>query len=174
MRDLTEIRRENLRQLIAELGGPHKGQAELARRTGKDRRQVSAWAKDPARPGAKNMKSSTAREIEKDCGKPAYWLDHDAAEQSQNLHRESPITSHPQRTDRLKMRDAMEVLKHLAELHGAPELVNDPDAIAIAYDFLVEFDTPLADSNVLDITKRIAEKLRGEAANAASERSKTA
>lgn len=171
MRDIAEIRRENLNHLIRECPG---GQAGLARMADKDRRQISAWAKAPGTPGAKNLSSPVARHLERVCGKPPFWLDHDATEPSPNLHGESPITSHPQRTDRTKMRDAMELLKHLADLQGAPELVHDPDAIAIAYDFLVEFDTPLAESNVLDITKRIAEKLRGEQADAASERSKTA
>lgn len=173
MRPLTDIRRDNLRQLIVEFGGDPGGQANLARHVDKDRRQISAWAADPSKPGAKNLSTRVAREIELACGKPPYWMDYDNTESPLTAGVNSPITSQPRRTDRVKMRDAMTLLSHLADLQGAPELVHDPDAIAIAYDFLVEFDTPLGESNVLDITKRIAEKIRGEA-SAATERSKTA
>lgn len=76
------------------------------------------------------------------------------------------------RTNRQKMRDAMTILAELAELQGVPALATDPDAVSIAYDFVVEFDTPLTENNVLDMTKRLAAKIRGETDN--EERAKTA
>lgn len=81
-------------------------------------------------------------------------------------------TSQSVRTNRQRMRDAMKLLADLAELQGVPALATDPDAVSIAYDFLVEEDSPLTENNVLDLTKRLAAKIRGDKDN--GERSKTA
>lgn len=165
MKPVSQIRRERLAQLIDEDFAGNG--AALARRTEKDRKQISAWLK------YKDMRDSTAREIEAACLKPSGWLDHEA-----NAALTEPVQSEPGshsvRTDRRKMADAIRLLRELAELQGVPELVSNPDAISLAYDFLVEFDTPLTESNVLDMTKRLAAKLRGNANAAPPERSSAA
>lgn len=69
MKPIAEIRRARLEQLIREdFGG--RAQA-LADKTGKDRRQISAWRK------YKDMRDDTAREIEAACLKPLGWLDNE-------------------------------------------------------------------------------------------------
>jgi hypothetical protein len=168
MKPVALIRRENLRRLIdQEFDG--KG-AALAERMGRDRRngtkQVSAWLNH------KEMRDSTAREIELACLKPSGWLDHEA-NANLTLAAQAGPESHSVRTDRQKMADAIRLLKELAELQGVPDLVSDPDAISLAYDFLVAFETPLTESNVLDMTKRLAAKIRGEK-DATTERSSAA
>jgi hypothetical protein len=164
MQTASQIRRTRLAQLITQFGKA----ADLARHADKDPRQVSAWAT-----GTKKISDATARELEAACGKPVGWMDSESDSRSPSLHAENPTQSQLPRTDRSKMRDAMALLKHLGDLTGVPSLATDPDAIAIAFDFLVEFDTPLDESNVLDLTKRLAAKLRGEL-NGEPERSKTA
>lgn len=157
-------RRANLNRLIAEAGSA----ADLSRKTGKDRRQISAWVT-----GRKAMSDETARELEKACRKESGWMDHEPDSGSRPVDKESRIQSQSGRLDVDKMRDAMELARLLAELRDEPELATDPMYVAYAYEVLVEIDTPLGTSNVLDLTKRLAAKLKGEG-NAAQERSKTA
>ena len=104
--------------------------------------------------------------------KPSGWLDHEG-EESVKAAEQPSVGSQFQRTDRHKMSDAIRLLQELAELQGVPDLVFDPVAISIAYDFLVEFDTPITESNVLDITKRLAAAIRGNG-NAKNETSTAA
>jgi hypothetical protein len=163
MRSPAETRRLRLLQLSQKYGKP----ADFARHIRKDPRQVSAWLVSPDRASHKKLSDEVAREIEEACRLPEYWLDSDAST------KETGDPSHPARTDRGKMADAMRLLQELAELQGVPGLVVNPIAISIAYDFLVEFDSPLTESNVLDITKRLAAILRGET-NATQERSSAA
>lgn len=155
-------RRANLTFLVNTMDDGNASKFGL--RVGKDRRQVSAWMT-----GRKSIADHTAREIEVACGKPRGWLDREHAGSSQLVHQDSRMESQSQRTDPDKMRDAMTLLRHLADLRDVPELVHDPVALAIALDFVVEFDTPLTNDNVLDITKRLAAKLRGDG-NATQER----
>lgn len=75
---------------------------------------------------------------------------------------ESDGQSQTVRTDPDRMRDALYFVEVLAELQGVPSLARDPIAISIAYDFLAEFDQPTEQGNVLDITKRLAAKIRGD------------
>lgn len=164
MKPVAQIRRERLAQLIRD---DFKGNASaLASHVDKDRRQISAWMK------YKDMRDSTAREIEAACLKPLGWLDHENESGLKNQE-QAGTGSQTVRTDRQKMADAIRLLQDLAELQGVPELVTDPTAISVAYDFLVEFDTPLSENNVLDITKRLAAKIRGES-SAKPERSSAA
>lgn len=151
MKSVTQIRRDRLADLVTECGSA----ANLARRVGKDRRQISAWL------NYKDMRDSTAREIEHACLKPLGWLDNET-DRSQTASPQPGLPSQSARTSRSKMADAIELLRHLADLRGVPGLVSDPEAISIAYDFLMEFDTPIDGSNVLDITKQLAAALRGE------------
>ena len=72
------------------------------------------------------MSASTARWIERKCGKPEGWLEHDAE------------SARPEAADRLKMRSAVALLRALASLKLAPaDLAQDADALAIAYNFIV-------------------------------------
>lgn len=148
------IRRDNLNLLIR---AEAKGNAsDFARMVGKDRRQVSAWAT-----GRKTMADDTAREIETARRKPVGWMDRKHGDSSLSVHADSRIESQPQRLDDVKMAHALTLLRHLADLQDVPELVHDPVAIARAYEVIVEFDIPLTNDNVLDITKRLAARLRG-------------
>ena len=122
IKPVADVRRARLQQLCDIEGG----QAKLARRVDRDRRQISAWLASPAKPGAKNMSASTARWLEQQCGKPNGWLEHGGD------------SSPSETTDRLKMRTAVGLLRALASLKLSPsDLAQDPDAIAIAYNFLV-------------------------------------
>jgi hypothetical protein len=160
MNPTIALRQINLVRLVAESGG---NASTAARRAGKDRRQFSAWST-----GRKAISDESARDIERAFGKPAGWMDREHASPSRPVYVEPRIESHPQRLDPTKMRDAMTLLRHLAELRDVPELVSDPVALAIAFDVVVEFDTPLTNENVLDLTKRLAAKLKG-GGNATSE-----
>jgi hypothetical protein len=72
------------------------------------------------------MSASTARWLEQQCGKPNGWLEHGGD------------SSPSETTDRFKMRTAVGLLRELASLKLSPsDLAQDPDAIAIAYNFLV-------------------------------------
>lgn len=73
MRPLPDIRRDRLRQLIREMAGGNA--AAFGRLIDKDRRQMSAWLREPDKPGAKNLSHDSAREIEANCLKPSGWLD---------------------------------------------------------------------------------------------------
>jgi hypothetical protein len=144
MKPISEIRRENLERLVTE-EAPSKVAA--AARIGKDVTQIHQWLSEPGAAGARNISSASARVVERAFDKPAGWLDHPSDEASQ-----------PTRTDPERMADAMRLLEHLGELQGVPELVRDPVALCIAYDFLEYMDE--AEGNVLDMTKRLAAKLR--------------
>jgi hypothetical protein len=125
IKPITDIRRIRLRELCDIEGG----QANLARRVEKDRRQISAWLVASSKPGAKNMSAATARLIERHCMKPQGWLDHGAN------------SSPPETTDRLKMRSAISLLRNLASLGLSPaDLAGDPDAIAIAYNLVASIN----------------------------------
>lgn len=124
---------------------------------GKDRRQISAWMT-----GRKAMADETAREIEKALRLDRGWMDREHPLESQNRHDDSRKESRSQRIDLEKMREAMELAKFLAEYRDEPEMATDPTYIAYAYEVLVEFDTPLGTSNVLDLTKRLASRLKGD------------
>lgn len=164
MKPVSQIRRDRLAQLIRE---DFDGLAtKLAIHTDKDRRQISAWQRH------KHMRDGTAREIEAACGKPAGWLDHESEEIVKPPEQMRPA-SQSERINRAKMRDATYLVGVLGELQNVPEAKLDPDSISIAYEFLVEFNNPLTESNVLDMAKRLAARIRGEHI-AQSERSSAA
>ena len=164
----SAIRQTNLLRLIAECGTPSRPgkAADAAKRADKDRRQISAWSL-----GNKAISDESARELERAFSKPTGWMDREHQNASPSGHIEARMQSQSQRLDLDKMRDAMELARLLAELRDEPEMANDPMYVAYAYEVLVEIDTPLGTSNVLDLTKRLAAKLKGET-NAAQERDK--
>lgn len=73
MDTIEEIRRARLAHLVQEIG--EGNQSAFARRINKDRRLVSLWLAAPGRPGAKQIGSKVAREIERACHKPTGWMD---------------------------------------------------------------------------------------------------
>lgn len=76
MKDIDEIRRDNMRLLEAELGGP----TEAANCIGMSPAQFSnlkKGAKDSKTGKPRGMRKNTARRIEAAAGKPAGWLDID-------------------------------------------------------------------------------------------------
>lgn len=83
MRPVTEIRRDRLRQLIAEVADGN--QARFAAMIDKSRAYVGFWLTDPAKPHAKAMGHEEARRVEARFGKPAGWLDTDPASQVSGL-----------------------------------------------------------------------------------------
>ncbi|WP_186224602.1 hypothetical protein [Burkholderia gladioli] len=76
MKDIDEIRRDNLKRIESELGGP----AAAASRTGMSHSQFTNLrdgAKDSKTGRPRGMRKATARKIEESTGKPPGWLDID-------------------------------------------------------------------------------------------------
>lgn len=161
MRPTTEIRRARLEQLVAEWGTAQ----QLADHLGKDRRQISAWRALPPKKGAKAMRDETARLIEQLCNKPPGWLDHEQGEDTVNDSTNVVASSRSVRMDAATIRDAIYVLGLVGEIIGAPRLTGDPNIIKLAYDYILEKNTPVDQSNVLEMTKQLAAKIRGFAGN---------
>lgn len=81
MKDIDEIRRENLRAIELEFGGP----AGAAKRLGMSNSQFTNLrdgAKDSKTGKPRGMRKETARKIELAAGKPAGWLDQPSAERA--------------------------------------------------------------------------------------------
>ncbi len=83
MKDIDEIRRENLRALEQEFGGPSVT-AELVEMSPGQFVNLRDGAKDSKTGKARGMRKETARRIEVAAGKPEGWLDvdHSAALQT--------------------------------------------------------------------------------------------
>ena len=76
MKDIDEIRRDNLRLIEAEHGGP----AAAAAACGMSHSQFTNLrdgARDSKTGRPRGMRAATARKIEENIGKPAGWLDTD-------------------------------------------------------------------------------------------------
>jgi len=74
MKDIDQIRRENLISESVKLGGD----SELARALGGvDKNQIYQWLRAPAGPQRRNMRKTTARAVEKKLGLEQGWLDKD-------------------------------------------------------------------------------------------------
>jgi hypothetical protein len=71
MQSVAENRRRKLAEIVAEAGS----QSSVAIAIGKDRNQIHQWLLEPTQPGARNIGSASARQIESCYGKPAGWLD---------------------------------------------------------------------------------------------------
>lgn len=89
MRPITEIRRDRLRQLIAEVADGN--QSRFAAMIGRSRAQVGFWLTDPSKPHFKALSHEMAREIEAEMRRrfgSRYvdgWLDTDPASQVSGL-----------------------------------------------------------------------------------------
>jgi hypothetical protein len=78
MKDIDEIRRDNLRMIEAEKGGP----AAAAAACGMSQAQFTNLrdgAKDSKTGKRRGMRAATARKIENRTGKPGGWMDQDHA-----------------------------------------------------------------------------------------------
>ncbi|ATF87058.1 hypothetical protein [Burkholderia gladioli] len=89
MKDIDEIRRDNLKRIESELGGP----AAAASRTGMSHSQFTNLrdgAKDSKTGRPRGMRKATARKIEECTGKPPGWLDVDHGEPVEQVALPSP------------------------------------------------------------------------------------
>jgi hypothetical protein len=142
--DASQARTLHIRAWVSAAGGP----TEFSSAYGDGRwtpAQVSQWtsASNP-----KGIGHKLARDIERALGHPRGTMDVPPADSG---------------TDPVRLKDAMTLLTYLGDLQGVPGLQYDPHSLAIAYDFLAAIDAPTDKTNVLDITSRLAEKLRGRA-----------
>lgn len=108
--------------------------------------------------------SKTSRkltEIAVACGVRPEWL---AAEEGSMLGDAAlvPAASHPERIDFDRMALTVSVARHLIEVRGdPPEFIEDPVMLEIAYQVVATYSDASRPSNVLDLTKILAKKLRG-------------
>ncbi|MBR7987993.1 hypothetical protein [Burkholderia cenocepacia] len=90
MKDIDQIRRDNLKIIDAEYGGP----ATAAAAIGMSHSQFTNLrdgARDSKTGKARGMRAATARKIEKSIGKPVGWLDTDhSADLSANSPADPP------------------------------------------------------------------------------------
>lgn len=78
------------------------------------------------------------------------------------LFGESPVPSQVQRLDFARISAAVTVLRTYLELMGKPiEMVEDPVLLEIAYEVVQEFGGKAPADNVLDLTKVLADRMRG-------------
>ena len=87
MRPITDIRRERLRQMIADVA--EGNQSRFGEMIGKSRAYVGFWLTDPAKAHAKQISHEMARSVEAEMRRRGHreyadgWLDHDPDGQSQ-------------------------------------------------------------------------------------------
>lgn len=78
------------------------------------------------------------------------------------LFGESPVASQVQRLDFARISAAVTVLRTYLELMGKPiEMVEDPVLLEIAYEVVQGFGGEAPADNVLDLTKVLADRMRG-------------
>jgi hypothetical protein len=147
MKPMDEIRRANLAALVAQ----EPSQAAFARKVGKDKNQVNQWL---GRAGKRNLGADTAREIEAACGKPRGWMDHEHGDSDQ---------SHLLGIDPAKLPDTIRVVKHYLEFEGESlDRLYELPLLLTAYRFVNAETRPLTEGTVIDLTKRLAARLREE------------
>lgn len=158
MRTVNDIRRVRLEELIRDQFKANG--AAFGTDFGVDRRQVSAWRRAPGKNGAKNISDTTARNIEKKYGRKRGWMDTDPAIQPAKA---SPAPASPAvRPDLPMIVGTVTLLSHYLELVGLPpEEIRDPVLLETAYAVAEEFGKPVSASNVLDLTKILAKRIRG-------------
>ncbi|MCA8293338.1 hypothetical protein LGN19_05970 [Burkholderia sp. AU30198] len=79
MKDIDQIRRDNLKLIEAESGGPAAAAAVIGM-SHSQFTNLRDGAKDSKTGRARGMRASTARKIEESAGKPLGWLDTDHSE----------------------------------------------------------------------------------------------
>jgi len=138
MKDVDEIRRENLIAEAARLGGDGK----LAAAIRKNKNQVYQWLRAPMRPKApskaqrRNISKTIARDIEPLLGRDRGWLDTDHAAELTGVKEPAPeyiSPAHRQQNDVLALRFALQgfaTLLHNREPKLAEEAAREILAVA--------------------------------------------
>lgn len=170
MRPISEIRRDRLRSLAEEFGS----QAALAVRICKDRRQVSAWLTDPAKPGAKSMREDTAREIEALCLKHSGWLDHEPSQDSVMMRHDLQAGSQSVGLDEAMLHDSLKVIELMNEISAGDPVPFNSRTLKLVYDYITARNERVTDSNIIDFSRAIAKRLRGQDERNAGETIKSA
>jgi phage repressor protein C with HTH and peptisase S24 domain len=85
MKDIDEIRRDNLRIIEREIGSPSKA-AKVIDMSPAQFANLRDGAKDSKTGKPRGMRKDTARRIEKKCGKPSMWLDMAHEDQENNVY----------------------------------------------------------------------------------------
>ena len=126
MKTTYDIRRGRLRALIDEVAAGNA--ADFGRQVGKDRRQISAWLREPGKEGAKNISDTSAREIENHFAKGRGWLDGRDREGAVNpwgVIEDTPRPyvqkpSHPVQQEREIVAAAVKLVRYIKERSVAP------------------------------------------------------
>lgn len=148
MKLCSDVRRENLARLVAEVGT----QRAVSERLGKDKNQIGQWLTAPGKANARNISDETARELERAFGKPLAWMDYD--------HMSSP----PLRLDPEIVASSLRLVR-LAFLNLGLEFDNEEDGVpvAYAYEYLIQRQQrQVTPENVIDFSRALAAKLQGE------------
>lgn len=163
--DIAAIRYANLQLLIEQAGGYNKGGiAAIARKLGKSQAQLSQVA--GAKP-IKNVGSRLAREIEELLALPVGWLDTLQAAAPPLTVREpatvSYLPSQPTGPALENMALAVETTRYWIDFHGLAGSVEDHiPLLAIAHELVLEVRSAGAPGTVLDLSKKLAARLREE------------
>lgn len=150
MKPIRDIRRERLAELVAEIGG----QSAVAEKLHKDKNQVYQWLQPSESPASRNISDRSARAIELAFGRPRGWMDSDAAGPA--------MASQPTRLDPEIMEQALQLLRLIAEIRGAPSIPTiNARQLILAYEVIASDAREMDDSNVVDFMRKLAERERG-------------
>ncbi|MFC3659012.1 hypothetical protein [Luteimonas notoginsengisoli] len=159
--DVTAIRSTNLQALVADLtrGGRNKRDAALA--LGMSGSYLSQLL------GGKPMGNDVARKIEEAARLGHGWMDREHA--ATGVRDGTPPTYQVLRMDPETIAAAISLVRHtfaLLELEHDNE--DDGTPLAFAYEYLMERqEQQVTPDNLIDFSKRLAQKLRGNDENAA-------
>lgn len=151
MRSIREIRRVNLRILVDEVGS----QVGFAGKVDKDKNQIYQWLLDPSQPAARGMRHETARDLEKKCGRPEGWMDHE--------HDAAPVRASPQRDhlDSDTLHTAIQNVEQvLQDLHVSATPEARAEITMAMYDLLREGQNMQAAARIVSRMLRAMEGVR--------------
>lgn len=115
--------------------------------------------------------SSALHKIAERLGVATRWLETGQGAK----HRVAEPQSQYARLDFERVGAAVQVLREYLELMDEPaSWVADPVMLSVAYTVVVEFDEPAAPTNLLDMTKRLAERIRNAARSGNEQSGETA
>lgn len=168
---VSEIRRENFAALVAKEASAQAA----ADRLGKDKAQVYQWLAEPGTVASRNIGPKSVREIEEAYGLPRGWMDHEHLSQEAEPGTDvSAAGSQMGRIDPHRLRLAMDILADLAKEQIGPDsggFASDARLIAITYNYLLARNEPVDQSNVTDIRRGVAARIRSELSSAPPEAS---
>ncbi|RRU17848.1 helix-turn-helix transcriptional regulator [Stenotrophomonas sp. 278] len=130
-------------------------QTDLARACGRSQPSMSQWFSDTAsKPATKMIMGDNLLAAARFLGTtPEYILTGEGRS----------TASQPTRPDFQKMASAVLLLRHYLDFAGSPaDWISDPDMLDIAYEVVESFGGPVRSENVLDLTKALAKKIRGQ------------